>query len=398
LTKYFETGEIKFSNLQAELGDITPNSSDIKISNYKRNIQSNVDWDDPNTFPKIPDATENEGVSATNSNLRLSGYRGIIKEYKLTQNVNTTDSNVNWQTGIEDRKTINDWNRNLSKNVAKRLLVNGTIYSTSTSTAALDIRGNLSNLTIDIGSTGKLYGEGGSWGARGGDALYINDTDNTTPVKIILRNGGQLWAGGGGGSYGGSGNPGGRLTCYNYHVSGYYNNVNYKKGTRTLAQGDPNGSCARYFRGGNWAGGYNVVNNRPRCRGSRDALGPYRSGHRSYVCSDELAFNCNYTQTSYAGGGSGGSGGGGSVGQGYSNPNTPSPGGYGNPGTMRCCSGPGGCSVGNPGSPGYAGGTWGQSGGGPWGGAAGWAIRWGGVEPNRQTFGSQSIKGPQGYG
>ena len=108
LTKYFETGEIKFSAFQAELGDVTPNSTHIKISNYKRNTQSNVDWDDPNTFPKIPDATENEGVSGTNSNLRLSGYRGIIKEYKLTQS--GLDSNVNWETGIEDRKTINDWN------------------------------------------------------------------------------------------------------------------------------------------------------------------------------------------------------------------------------------------------------------------------------------------------
>lgn len=393
LTKYFQTGEIKFSALQAELGDVTPNSSDIKISNYKRNTQSHVDWDDPNTFPKIPDATENEGVSGTNSNLRLSGYRGIIKEYNLTQT--HSDANVNWQTGVADQKTITDWNRNLSKNIAKRFLVNGTIYSTSTGTAALDIRGGLSNLTIDIGSTGELYGQGGSWHQRGGDALYINDTDNTTPVKIILRNGGKLWAGGGGGSYGGPGNSGGSLRCTENHTSPWLDNK--YKGGRLLSDARGNGSCRQYYSGGSWNGQWRMANNRVRCRGGGSAIGPYRSGHPSYVCTDQFAFRCNYQTTYWKGGGSGGNGGGGSVGQGWSNPNTPSGGGYGNPGTMNCCPG-GGCSVGNPGSPGYAGGTWGQSGGGPWGGAAGWAIRWGGVEPNRQTFGSQSIKGPQGYG
>lgn len=392
LTKYFQTGEIKFSALQAELGDVTPNSSDIKISNYKRNTQSNVDWDDENTFPKIPDATENEGVSGTNSNLRLSGYRGIIKEYKLTQS--GLDSNVNWQTGIEDRKTINDWNRNLSKNVAKRLLVNGTIYSTSTSTAALDIRGGLSNLTIDIGSDGKLYGQGGSYTSKGGDALYINDTDNTTPVKIILRDGGRLWAGGGGGSWGNWGNSGSAISCWS-NWQRWVNNP-WQRG-RLLSDARGRGSCRN--SGGSWDGQWRKNGRqRERCRGGRDAIGPYRMSASEYLCMGEFKFSCNFSSSYTLGGGNAGSGGVGSVGQGYNNSSTPSTGNPGNPGHSNCCPSGGGCSYGNPGNPGYAGGTWGQSGGGPSGGPAGWAIRWGGKEPNRQTFGSQSIKGPQGYG
>ena len=216
-TAHFTSGEIKFSTLRDTFAVPARTSGSIKASELFRNT------DTDRYIPAVPDATENANIAANNystafdgTNLSLSSFRNSIKEYKFTQ------------TGTDTKVDIDAlaWNNNLSKNIMKTFIVNGTIGSDDPSVPAASVDGEIYNLIINIGATGKIHGAGGAGGVygtnsgKGGDggtSLYARSTaTNTDPefyhtrfVKVLLTPTSQLFGGGGGGGAGPKGGSGG---------------------------------------------------------------------------------------------------------------------------------------------------------------------------------------------
>ena len=202
-TSLFASGEIKFSDLR---DTFKGSGTEIKASELFRDTNTNQ----PN--PVVPDATENVNISSDGTDLSLLGFRNSIKEYTFTQS--GTDTKV-------DIDALN-WNSNLPKNINKKFIVNGTIGSDDTSVPAASVDAEIRNLTINIGSDGKIHGAGGAGGVyginsgKGGDggtALYARSTATDSETKSIIvdliATGSQLWAGGGGGGAGPKGGTGG---------------------------------------------------------------------------------------------------------------------------------------------------------------------------------------------
>lgn len=306
---YFTSGSISFSSLRSTFGGP---SGPIRLSTYKRD--TNVF----NSEPLVPDATENSSISASNSNIRLSTYRGVIKIYRVVQN--GIDFNANFSS--------QNWNGNLTKNVPKRVWVDGICASTSTSSYAAFFDATAYNLRIAV--NGAIYGAGGAGGVvgsnlgkTGGPALYARSTG--TSIIVIPR--GPIYGGGGGGAKGINGNTGAPGTCFFYT---YYDT------------GNSCGSC-------------------PGC-GGNTSVGCFPNGGCN--CSKKGCRSTNYYSrcrvTNYYSvpGAPGGLGGNGGNGEGYGSPRTG--GAAGAPGT------PGGCPTyggsGDPGQTGGVGGTWGDAG------------------------------------
>ena len=206
---YFASGEIKFSALRDTFTDKT---STIKASDIFRDTDTNQ----PN--PVVPDATENVNIAANDystdfdgTNLSLLTFRNSIKQYDFTQTGTDVKLDIDAQA----------WNNNLPKNINKKFIVNGTIGSDDTNVAAASVDAEIRNLTIDIGSDGKIRGAGGAGGVygtnsgKGGDggtALYAKSTATdsaTKDIKINLTSSSELFAGGGGGGAGPTGGTGG---------------------------------------------------------------------------------------------------------------------------------------------------------------------------------------------
>ena len=208
-TAYFASGEIKFSDLR---DTFKGSGTTIKASELFRDTDTNQ------PSPVVPDATENDNISANDystdfdgTNLSLLTFRNSIKQYDFTQ------------TGTDVKLDIDeqDWNNNLPKNINKKFIVNGTIGSDDTSVAAASVDAEIRNLTIDVGTAGKIHGAGGAGGVygtnsgKGGDggtALYAKSTatDSLTKwIKVDLKSNSQIFAGGGGGGAGTRGGTGG---------------------------------------------------------------------------------------------------------------------------------------------------------------------------------------------
>jgi len=364
-TKYFTSGEIKFSAIRDTFGDLA--GTNISASDYLRNAGDDVDWsDDANITPRVPNATENADV-ATSSNWSTSQLRDSILEYNITQSGN--DEELEFADSNSSQ-----WNSNLSKNVTKKMSVTGTIYANEVSKYALKFDdGNYNNLTIDVPNGGAIYGEGGAaGGGNGGSALYIKNTASYDNVSITLGSNGRIWAGGGGGAGGNSGNSGSSISCStNTQVSG-----NYGSGGRNYP-GDGVGinACqANTNFSVNGIASANPNSVRTRCRGGsfRRGQGWNSVARNGYACSPNWSFVCNASQTNNIAGGNGGNGGNGGVGQGFSNQGGPGAGNAGNPGNTNSCANSGATSVGNSGNSGITGGTWGVA-PSP-GGSAGYAI------------------------
>ena len=225
----FVSGEIKFSELRDTFTDKTTKITASELFRNTNNNESN---------PKIPDATENANIAGNDysvqshgTDLSLLGFRNCIKTYDIKQE--GTDTNYI----IADA----NWNSNITKNIKKSFIVEGTIGSTNPVEPALVlVAGHVRNFTIDVTSTGKVHGAGGAagnvivkhsneagtfgsgdnrrtdyWygdGQDGGEALYLNtnapDPDTKT-INIKLAESSQLWAGGGGGGMGSWGGNGG---------------------------------------------------------------------------------------------------------------------------------------------------------------------------------------------
>lgn len=156
-------GSISFSSLRENLGGSPTN---IKFSRYLRD--SNPDSENP----IVPDAFENEGIADKKENLRISGYRNMITSYEIVQE--GTDENVDFsETAVINEDTeeiieyVGPWNGNLSRNVLKKLKINGICGSTTVARPAFSIVGSMSNVDIEVSDTGAIYGSGGKPGNSG---------------------------------------------------------------------------------------------------------------------------------------------------------------------------------------------------------------------------------------
>ena len=363
-TSHFTGGagtQISFSQIRAEFGGSATN---IKASTYLRNNDSAVDWDDETTITsRVPDATENNSV-ATDNDWSVDSLRNTISNYLVTQS--GTDTEVEFSDS--DSTT---WNNNLSKNVPKTFDVTGIVHADSAGDDALRFSGDLYNLEIEVDQNGAIYGEGGSVGVNGGDALYVNNT--YTQRNVEIRSYGKIWAGGGGGSSGSDGSKGSDLACYTSSNVTSANDSNC--GAANAYAANPNGV-------------------RSRCRG-----GTYRRGQgwdstnkKGYHCGNGTTYYCTiYSHFTQPGGDKGNAGNGGS-GKGWSNRNlnmgqSPHKGGKGNVGNTNSCAVNGNNSTGTKGNSGNSGGDWGQSSTG----SAGRAIQKKGAKVNYYT--DNTVKG-----
>ena len=211
-TKYFTSGEIKFSAIRDTFGDLA--GTDVRASDYLRNAGDDVDWEAPGQTktisPRVPNATENADVS-TSTDWEVSDLRDSIVEYNVVQDASTSDEELEFAD-----TNVPTWNNNLSKNVNKKMSVEGTIYANEVSKYALTFSdGEYNNLTIHVPDGGKIYGEGGAaGGGNGGGALYVKNTASYDNVSVTLGSNGQIWAGGGGGDHGTDGNSGSSISCF----------------------------------------------------------------------------------------------------------------------------------------------------------------------------------------
>ena len=391
-TKFFTSGEIKFSAIRDTFGDLA--GTDVRASDYLRNDGTDIDWEasgQANTIsPRVPDATENADVS-TSTDWEVSDLRDSIVEYNVTQDASTNDEELEY---ADDN--VPTWNNNLSKNVNKTMSVEGTIYSNEVSKFALTFSdGEYNNLTITVPDGGKIYGEGGAaGGGNGGGALYVKNTASYDNVSVTVGSNGQIWAGGGGGDNGNSGNSGSTLSCF----TNSSHNASYGDGGRSYNSSTASNACTSAAPSGSYdvqVVTANPTSVRNRCRG-----GSYRRGQgwnstnkSGYSCSPNWSLSCSSKIANNIAGGNGGTGGTGGVGQGFSNQGNPGSGNSGNSGNTNTCAATGANSVGNAGNSGSDGGTWGV--GASNGGNAGFALLKQGTAINSgQT--ANNVKGPVG--
>ena len=267
-TLLFTSGQIKFSDLRLSFKEVL--SGDVSASELKRNASTSA------SNPIVPDATENALV-ATSTNLKLSQFRNTIKYYTLNQS--DTDLNVDISTQT--------WNSNLSKNIVKRMNINGTCGSTTTATPALYLNALVYNLRLIV--NGVILGAGGaggtsSSGGNGGSAISLISLGDV--ISILFTTGSQVYGGGGGGAKGAVGANGSPGTCY-YSES-------YGAGTSC-------GSCPGC--GGGWSqmcyqvGGCGHKNRRTRYASSCSRNVYYASGAPSGGNGGNGGNGVGYTQT-----------------------------------------------------------------------------------------------------
>ena len=303
-TAHFTSGEIKFSTLRDTFAVPARTSGSIKASELFRNT------DNDRYIPAVPDATENANIAANNystafdgTNLSLSSFRNSIKQYDFTQ------------SGTDTKLDIDalDWNNNLSKNIMKKFIVNGTIGSDDPSVPAASVDGEIYNLFIDIGATGKIlgapgiggvYGTNSGKGGDGGTALYARSTaTNTDPewyhtrfVKVLLTPSSELFAGGGGGGAGPTGGTGGTGAGVN----------NLAGGAGGSGGNGGNGGMGQGYN--NTVVGNGLVGTDPGNNGSNANSKEYEVS--DYDKNDDPTINSVSTRTYYSGaGGKGGVGG-----------------------------------------------------------------------------------------
>ena len=329
---YFTSGAISFSAMRSTFRLNNPTGT-ISASELLRNT------DLTNADPILPDATENNDV-ATTDNWKTSQIRDSIKFYNLTQP--SGDTNVNLDIDAQA------WNGNLGRNIVKKLNIEGTCGSNSTSQSAAQLNQLANNLTIDV--SGDIFGCGadatvtGPDGLDGGDALEITGGGNN--IKINLQSTGRIYAGGGAGEHGAVGADGQSGTCFDY----IFQNVN--SGCGFCGDCSSLGSGYTRIGGCNGAGGCN-------CAG----WGWWYGCRQTNLTAAE----CRNQENTTVVGGTGGAGGDGGRGRGFNFQSGSIAGATGSAGgAFAGCSGFTGTvtagSQGNTGETGGSGGEWGQSG------------------------------------
>jgi hypothetical protein len=194
-TLLFTSGQIKFSELRSSFKETS--SGSVSASELRRNTNTS------NANPIVPDATENTAVS-TGSNLKTSQFRNTIKYYDLNQSGTDLNLNIFAQT----------WNSNLSKNIIKRMNIDGVCGSNTTATAALILNAVVYNLQVII--NGFVYGAGGpagtsTSGGDGGPAMSLISLGGL--INVLTTGTAQVYGGGGGGAKGATGAPNPGNTC-----------------------------------------------------------------------------------------------------------------------------------------------------------------------------------------
>jgi hypothetical protein len=372
-TTYFDNAnDISWSALRSTFNSKT--TGEIKFSTYLRNTDKNA------TDPIIPDATENSDIGSSN-NLKVSAFRGTIKEYVIQQSGTNSDLNL---------AATQYWNQNLNKNVPKRIVFGGTAYASSKNNYAVKLDSEMYN--VDFDHSGEIYAQGGNVGSpNGGSALYLYNRSSlrgtSSYVDLRVNSTGKIWSGGGAGSSGNSGTAGPAAYCY---FSGNFNTGNPYTGGVNLGDAQPGRSCRNARSGATWSSAnQNGVRSRCRGGGARRGNGEYPGG--PYQCSSYWTIRCSYSYSNSVQGYAG-SGGAGGPGRGYSTFNSSISGSAGNAGSPAYCpAGSGGSSSGNSGNRGNSGGEWGQASSG----SAGYSIY-----GNRYTVTGETttrIKGPKGY-
>ena len=364
---YFSNGSISFSQLRSTFKET--GSGSISASELRRNT------DLTNENPIVPDSTENEQIS-TGSNLSLSQFRNSIKRYVATQSgtddngsypdepgfrMGRYDSNgrgIDWSGGgVNGRDGQNGGTTgNLTKNVQKGILITGTCGSLRTGLAAAQMAPivKVHNVRIDVSGSILGFGGngGGNWfnyaytsngdldGENGGIALNFGNVGYN--CRVIVGSGCRIWAGGGGGERGKTGDNGVPGTCFNYQ---YYSAGSGCEWCGSCGDGERIGGCQGL-------------------RGCSCAFG-YYSG--VFCTRTELAAAQCRRKLSYAkSGGSGGLGGKGGNARGYNNQSGSRSGESGSPGQPGNCDGFEGTistpGTGQPGERGGDGGDWGENG------------------------------------
>ncbi len=343
------TTNMKFSQLRDTFRLNNPAGA-ISADELRRHTSTSI------TDPILPDCTENSHVAEVN-NWKVSQMQGTIKYYDMDNP--SSDDNTNWDINTEP------WNNNLEKNIKKKLFLRGDHTSTLTSTPAARINSAAWNLTIEVHGTVK--GAGGAGGTSGsvsgkvgGHALQFNGGS----ILVDIKSTGRIWAGGGGGEFGGPGSAPVQGTCH-------------KDQTVKTCGGTPSQStCNNTYPGSTltntWGGGC--------CNKIRYCGGPWESFCWHECWADWTHGNCRSTTATT--GGSAGTGGNGGHGRGWNYATGSLGGSSGASGGCPSCAGgwdyqnDGSC--GGVGQTGGSGGSWGQNGGNTnasgSGGAAGDAI------------------------
>ena len=196
--------EVKFSQLRDTFRLNNPTGS-ISASELLRDIDTN------SSDPIVPDATENSAIASTPintaSNWEVSQFFGAIKFFDVEQDASDTNTNFNISA-------LTEFNNNLGKTIKKKFTLRGEHRSTNTSIAAAQILSAAWNLTLEI--HGNFYGAGGVGGVEndvsgkpGGHAISLNGGR----VYFDIQSNAKIWAGGGGGEFGGDGTPGAEGLC-----------------------------------------------------------------------------------------------------------------------------------------------------------------------------------------
>jgi len=237
---YYSSGPISFGSLRSNFAERS--SGMISALDFARN--TNV----AEQNPVVPDSTENEQIS-TGSNLRLSQFRNSVKKYTATQSGtddNASDANqpgfrmgrynsalvmtgIDWSGGGNSGRdgVSGGFTGNLTKNIQKKIIINGTCGSVRTgqASAALDIGVAVHNVSIEVNGSVLGYGGkgGGNWvnpagtsngdqdGENGFHAFQFGNVGNN--CTIFITSGARVWAGGGGGERGKTGDNGTNGTC-----------------------------------------------------------------------------------------------------------------------------------------------------------------------------------------
>jgi hypothetical protein len=301
---YYASGPISFSSLRqnfraqvrkesSSVGETFDGNDNfpISISALRRNTTTT------DTNPLLPDCTENRasgtlglGVT-TGNNFAVSQFRNTIKFYYITQ----TGTEVNFDI---DNPTPADWNNNLDKNIHKIMLIEGTCGSDLVVNPAATFNATAYNFTIDV--HGNIYACGGRGGGttdapaiageNGGTALTMASTGGNN-ISVNVRSTGKVYGGGGGGEKGLKGANGNTGTC--------------SESTTTTGCGGCPGCPGGWSSSGCWSGG--GCDRRQECNWW---------GNCWWVTSRWTHYeNCNRTYT--VSGGTGGEGGNGGPGRGY---------------------------------------------------------------------------------
>jgi len=245
--------EIKLSEIRNFFGG---NTNNVRFGKYYRKTSTSIPTasfqsgsttqssssSDPNY---VPDATENSTIPSSQSNMAFSDFRGngnggVIKEYSVLQT--NSDEELSMATDIA-------WNSNLNKNVPKRVIIQGRVFSNDGPTtwdgsgydhgagAALRLSAEAYNLRIEVdtatnstinnNNAAGIFGAAGLGGSpntqaeAGGTAVYLRQNSNVSvttnegnSTDIILdASSGRVYAGGGGGQGGRDGSGGSTAQC-----------------------------------------------------------------------------------------------------------------------------------------------------------------------------------------